>query len=318
MIHLFEEVKGDSGLSDWVSEGSLQFLVDIFDQNVDEDPDLPGECLPFKGVVRDRIVSSSDPSMRHGRKSSRTRFDGHKVQAVTSGDHGVVVAVRVVKGNEPDGKSLPALVLEAESRTESHAEEIHVDRAYDTVQNLDWLSADPARSVDDLICKPRRITNRGKFPKTDFHIDLEKCEVTCPESITTPVRLDKSPSDKNLGFGRGGTARFPASVCHRCRKREFCLRKDSKSGRSIRIHAYEDYHRRQRDSIKTPEGRKRYRSRTRVEHVIASLMNLGLRQARYVGIDKTQFQAQWVSAAVNIRKAAFHQMKRDPISTRSV
>jgi len=31
-----------------------------------------------EGVSRDRIVSVHDPEMRHGRKSSAKRFDGHK------------------------------------------------------------------------------------------------------------------------------------------------------------------------------------------------------------------------------------------------
>ena len=31
------------------------------------------------GVARDRVVSHSDPEMRHGRKSASRRFDGHKL-----------------------------------------------------------------------------------------------------------------------------------------------------------------------------------------------------------------------------------------------
>ena len=34
------------------------------------------------GVARDRMMSVHDPELRHGRKSSRRRFDGHKATIV--------------------------------------------------------------------------------------------------------------------------------------------------------------------------------------------------------------------------------------------
>ena len=39
------------------------------------------------GVSRDRMMSVHDPEMRHGRKSSRRRFDGHKAAIVVDTDY---------------------------------------------------------------------------------------------------------------------------------------------------------------------------------------------------------------------------------------
>ena len=40
-----------------------------------------GPALP-EGVARDRMPAIHDPEVRHGRKSKRKRFDGHKAQLV--------------------------------------------------------------------------------------------------------------------------------------------------------------------------------------------------------------------------------------------
>jgi len=45
-------------------------------QDVEIDPDT-GQPRIRQGVAKDRIVSTTDPEMRHGRKSASRRFDGH-------------------------------------------------------------------------------------------------------------------------------------------------------------------------------------------------------------------------------------------------
>ena len=44
--------------------------------------DADGEVTIRDGVSKDRILSVHDPEMRHGHKSSRRRFDGHKAAVV--------------------------------------------------------------------------------------------------------------------------------------------------------------------------------------------------------------------------------------------
>jgi hypothetical protein len=52
-----------------------ELLGQLLEQDVDQ---ADGQAELKDGVSRDRIVSVSDPEMRHGRKSRTKRFDGHK------------------------------------------------------------------------------------------------------------------------------------------------------------------------------------------------------------------------------------------------
>ena len=54
------------------------------------------------GVSKDRLMSVHDPEMRHGHKSSRRRFDGHKAAIVVDTDTRLITAVAVLAGNAAD------------------------------------------------------------------------------------------------------------------------------------------------------------------------------------------------------------------------
>ena len=51
------------------------------------------------GVSRARMMSVHDPELRHGRKSSSRRFDGHKAAIVVDTDSQLSTAVAVLPGN---------------------------------------------------------------------------------------------------------------------------------------------------------------------------------------------------------------------------
>ena len=54
-----------------------------------------------QGVSSDRIVSVHDPEMRHGRKSARRRFDGHKAAIAVDPESQLITAADVLAGNAP-------------------------------------------------------------------------------------------------------------------------------------------------------------------------------------------------------------------------
>ena len=62
------------------------------------------------GVSPDRMMSVHDPEMRHGRKSSSKRFDGHKVPIVVDTDSQLITAVEVLPGNARDNTGALELV----------------------------------------------------------------------------------------------------------------------------------------------------------------------------------------------------------------
>ena len=82
------------------------------------------------GVSKDRMMSVHDPEMRHGHKSSRRRFDGHKAAIVVDTDTQLITAVEVLPGNAPDNLGALELVEESEANTGVPVQEAMGDAAY--------------------------------------------------------------------------------------------------------------------------------------------------------------------------------------------
>src|SRR5215216_4705164 len=68
-----------------------------------------------QGVSPDRVVSVHDPEMRHGRKSERRRFDGHKAHLAVDPESQLITAADVLAGNAPDHERALELVEQAEA-----------------------------------------------------------------------------------------------------------------------------------------------------------------------------------------------------------
>ena len=83
-----------------------------------------------EGVAPDRLVSVHDPEMRHGRKSARKRFDGHKAAVAADADSQLITAVAVLPGNAQDHEQALALVEQSEANTGCAVDETHTDGAY--------------------------------------------------------------------------------------------------------------------------------------------------------------------------------------------
>lgn len=62
-----------------------------------------GEAKLGQGVARDRMISWTDPEMRHGRKSSSQRWDGDKIQVAEEPDAELITEIDVVDASAGDG-----------------------------------------------------------------------------------------------------------------------------------------------------------------------------------------------------------------------
>ena len=96
-------------------------------QDVERQEDGPARK---DGVSRDRVPSAHDPEMRHGRKSSSKRFDGHKAAVVVDTDSQLVTAVDILPGNAGDNTGVLELVEQSEENTGIAVEETIGDAAY--------------------------------------------------------------------------------------------------------------------------------------------------------------------------------------------
>lgn len=239
-----------------------------------------------QGVAPDRVVSVHDPEMRHGRKSAAQRFDGHKAQVGVDTDSELITAVAVLPGNAPDHDEALAVVEATEVATDCPVVEGIADCAYGDGPTRQAF----AEAGRELVAKVPAVSNRGRFPKTAFALDLGAGTCTCPAGqVSRDLRRR----------GKGGAVfRFPGVVCGACPLRSQCVR--GQGGRTVQVHPQEGLLQEARRLQASPAFRQ-YRARRQVvEHRLARLVQLGIRQARYRGRAKTLFQLFLAAAVANL------------------
>ena len=164
-------------------------LQDIERQSGDADAD-DGVSIR-DGVSKDRMLSVHDPEMRHGHKSSRRRFDGHKAAIVVDTDSQLITAVDVLPGNAADNLEALELVEQSEASTGSVVEETMGDAAYGDGGTRQTF-ADAGRR---LVAKAPGRPDRKHFPKDDFHLDLAAGSCTCPAGQVTHTIVPAGKTD---------------------------------------------------------------------------------------------------------------------------
>ena len=253
------------------------------------------------GVSRDRMMSVHDPEMRHGHKSSRRRFDGHKAAIVVDTDSQLITAVEVLPGNAPDNLGALDLVEASEANTGVPVAEAMGDGAYgdgDTRQAF----ADAGRT---LIARVPGRPNRTHFPKEDFRIDLEAGTCTCPAgNVTRIIRPSGTRTGPTGRTHRLKGFRFDGAVCGVCSLRSQCVAAKPGTGRTVQLHPQEALLQQAR-ALQQSEAFVEYRQRrVVVEHRLARLVQLGIRQSRYFGRAKTRFQLYLAATVANLTLVA--------------
>ena len=252
-----------------------------------------------EGVSRDRIPSVHDPEMRHGRKSSSHRFDGHKAAVVVDTDSQLITAVDILPGNAQDNEGALELVEQSEGNTGMEVEETIGDAAYGDGATRQAF-ADDGRT---LIAKVPGRPHKAHFPKQDFKIDLKAGTCTCPAgNVTRTVRTLGTRTGRSGRIVKG--FQFDAAVCGVCPLRSQCVAAADGRGRTVSLHPQEALLQQAR-ALQNSEAFAEYRKRRQVaEHRLARLVQLGLRQARYFGRAKTAFQLLMAATVANLTLVA--------------
>jgi hypothetical protein len=261
-----------------------------------------------EGTAPDRLVSLHDPDMRHGRKSASKRFEGHKAAVAVETDAQLITAVAVLAGNAPDATGALALVEQSEVATGCEAAETDADCAYGDGPTRQAF-ADAGRT---LYAKVPALPNHGGFPKTAFRMELDVATgptCTCPAGCTT-ARLAPCGKGRQVFI-------FPLAVCTACPLRAQCLtepnrRTSRRTGRTVLLHPQERLLQAARAFQQSPAFGEVRRRRQAAEHRLARLVQLGLRQARYVGRAKTLFQLALAATVANLTLLAGHGLAHPP------
>src|SRR5438128_7918332 len=224
--------------------------------------------------------------MRHGRKSSSHRFNGHKAQVAVDTDSQLITAVDVLAGNAADADHALEVVEASEVSTGCQVGEVIGDCAY----GAGSMRAEFAATGRTVVAKVPEIHNQEFFPKTAFQIDVEAGTCTCPNRQTT--------ADLHAAKGGRGVFVFAAETCAACPLRAQCTR--GQGGRTVQLHPHETLLQQARELQASTAFDEARRRRQVVEHRIARLVQLGIRQARYVGRTKTLFQLGLAAAVANL------------------
>ncbi len=249
------------------------------------------------GVSKDRMVSVPDPEMRHGHKSSRRRFNGHKAAIVVDTDSQLITAVDVLPGNAPDNLGALELVEQSEASTGSVVQEAMGDAA-DGDGGTRQTFADAGRQ---LVAKVPGRPNRSHFPKDDFHLDLAAGSCTCPAGQVTHAMVSAGKRTDAAGrVYRLQAFQFDGAVCRACPLRSQCIAAKGRPGRRVLIHPQEALLQEAR-ALQQSAAYDEYRARrVLVEHRLARLVQLGIRQSRYFGRVKTRFQVYLAATVANL------------------
>jgi transposase len=272
-------------------------LAQLLAQDVERPTDGP---VLKQGVSPDRVVAVHDPQMRHGRKSATKRFAGHKGAIAVDPRSQLITAATVLPGNAQDHEQALELVEQAEANAEAVVDETVGDCAFGDGGTRQAFAAAGRR----LVAKVPQRRDQAYFPKDDFRIDLDTMTCTCPngQACRTVVSIGVR---KRYGADAPLRAfQFDAAVCDACPLRSACVRARLGRGRLVMLHPQETLLQEARALQRSAAFAPYRRLRQVVEHRLARLMQLGVRQARYVGRAKTLGQLLLAATVANLTLVA--------------
>ena len=264
-------------------------LGDLVLQDIEVQPDAAGKphVRVKQGTAPDRIPSATDDEQRHGHKSKSNKFTGHKARTVVETTSGLILDSEVLPGNAGDATELMAQLERVATECAVTLGAVLGDCAFGNGATR----AEFAAQGLPLYAKVPAEARRGdRFPKSRFTLDLAAGTATCPAGKTTSDWRATSDGGRVYHFG---------THCEGCPLRAHCT--PSPHGRTVAQHPQEALLRAARAAAATPAGRQTLRERVIVEHRQARLAQLGVKQARYFGRAKTQFQVLAAATVANLR-----------------
>jgi len=291
-------------------------LASVVGQDLEDDEH--GVFRIARRVAKNRIISTIDPDARHGHKTSARGFDGYKGHVAVDPDSELIIATALTAGNAGDAGAASELLANDldidESETGESTEAGAADQTPDAEQAGAQLGegerlsvyGDSAYGSGELLarleqadaeinCKVQQpVAPGGRFPKSEFQIDLDARTVTCPANHTVQMTQVKS----------GQLASF-AGLCAGCPLASQCTA--SPSGRTIHISRYERQLANARARQADPDWKTDYtHTRPKVERKISHLTRRkhGGRRARVRGKPKVSADFQLLAAAINLARLA--------------
>lgn len=266
---------------------AAQLVHRVAEQDIEEND---GKIQIRRGVAKGRIVSLTDPEMRHGHKTKSKRADRYKGKVTVVAEHGDFVgAVGVDPANEPDNTGLGDLIDEQYS-CGVHATKLKGDRSFG---DMDTREETEHRGIDLIAKLPPESNKEGYFSKDDFELNLDELWARCSAGqIAYKTRKAMDHKGRRIELFV-----FDNNACSACLLRDKCVR--GSKPRSVTIGEYGKKRMVAKKRQSTAEFQEEYK-RSYIGRVIAWLTVHGARQARYIGREKTRFQIQIIASVCSI------------------
>ena len=257
----------------------------------DVEPSDSGTPRLRRGVAKERTVSVHDPEMRHGRKSSGHRYNGHKAHIAVDIDSGIITAVEMSSPSSTDGSHVRSLLQQTQDLSDREVVEALGDSAYGT-----QTAVAQAREVGVELRTKMPANRAGFYGPGDFEVSEDGHHARCPAGHS---------STRHGGNGSRGIQHFwCGQVCGSCARKPVCT---TASRRTLSVGpTFHDRRERERFA-QSAEGRAVLRLRIVVEHALARLKHLGAGTARYFGPVKSEGQWDWAAAVANFSRVWGHQ-----------
>ena len=256
--------------------------------------DDQGDPQIGEGTAAERIISVTDPEMRHGRKSRAHRFDGFKVAVTTEQTSELIVDISDLPAPGSDGQQLIPTLQRVEEHTGTSVECVIGDGAYGSGDHRADCADFPRHAVD--LVAPLAEPKDTAVAKAAFSLDLANGTATCPQGQTASGQPAKDARGREIF-----SFTFDRAKCEACPLFQRCVRSRT-HGRTVQTHAHEQLLQAARSRQQTAEFKARYRLRSAIERKQAELVGHGLRGTRYLGQRKRQLQCLWLAAVVNLKR----------------
>jgi len=277
----------------------VETLRMVWKQQFERHPDSREAIVrqpPIRG--KDILVSPHDPDARWSKKRDQT-WRGYRLEVTETAEDDApgqfITDIDVVAANQDDSETVDAIQERLIARN-LKPEEHYVDRGYTSGANLAHSGGRGIELIGpvlaDTSAKPEG------YRQSDFELDFEAQQVTCPQGKTSAAWYERSQPDGYVG----ADIQFKEQ-CAGCPARAQCA--PGKSGRTLEVSPYHAILSQQRAEQKTETFKERMKRRPAVEGTISELTRAhGARRARYRRLGKVCLQMLFTAAAANLKRLA--------------
>lgn len=268
------------------------------DADCDDGTSQPKKKTEAKKATKDTIQSPHEPEARYAKKRGKG-WQGYKVQVTDTADDDkshFITDIEVRPANENDNQALDAIQERLKERDLS-PEKQYVDQSY---MGGKHIASSREHGIDLRGYVQANASSKAEgFRLQDFEVDIAQAVVTCPAGKQS-IRWSQVKGTKGVAYRA-----FFGKQCRACPFFNAKQCTTNTSGRRLDISLHHDELQKRRSEMQDPAFHKEMQIRHGIEGTISELVRKhGLRQARYRGRVKMQFQAYFTAVAFNLKRLA--------------